>query len=151
MTPSRPQIVLNKGIEPKQWDIWKLATDTKELRTWTEHFTETNCSHSNYFFHYNQWYFIQACVPLPFVTIICAVYHCLYAKIVKTKQTHLIRTLFTKISAVTKIMKNKKGGIDRGYLTLRNSICCHFSRILFLISSYSGNEWNGTLFRGPRS
>ena len=28
-----------------------------------------------------------SCVPLPFVTIIFFVYHCLYTKIVKTKQT----------------------------------------------------------------
>ena len=38
--------------------------------TWTRRFTRTSRSHSNYFFHYNQSYFIQACVPLPFVIAI---------------------------------------------------------------------------------
>ena len=33
MTPSRPQIVLDKQIGPKQWDIWKLAASTEELGT----------------------------------------------------------------------------------------------------------------------
>ena len=31
------------------------------------------------------------------LTIIFVVYHCLYAKIVKTKQTQMVRTLFTNI------------------------------------------------------
>ena len=70
MAPSRPQIVLDKQIGPKQWDIWKLAASTEELETWTGHFTGTNRSHSNYFFSYNQSYFIEACVPLPFVLAI---------------------------------------------------------------------------------
>ena len=70
MTISRPQIILNKQIGLKQWDIWKLAASTEELGTWTGHFTGTNRSHKNYFFHYNQSYFIQACVPLPFVVAI---------------------------------------------------------------------------------
>ena len=35
--------------------------------TWTGHFTGTSHGHSNYFFRYNQSYFIQACVLLPFV------------------------------------------------------------------------------------
>ena len=60
----------DKQIGPEQWDIWKLAESTKELGTWTGHFTRTNCSHSNNFFRYNQSYFIQACVPLPFVVAI---------------------------------------------------------------------------------
>ena len=64
--PSRPWIILDKQIRPKQWDIWKLAANTEELGTWTRHFTGTNHSYSNYFFHYNQLYFIQAYVPLPF-------------------------------------------------------------------------------------
>ena len=33
MTPSRPQIVLNKRIGPEQRDIWKLAASTEELGT----------------------------------------------------------------------------------------------------------------------
>ena len=36
-------------------------------------------------------------VPLPCVTIIFVVYHCLYTKIVKTKQTQLANTLLTNI------------------------------------------------------
>ena len=59
-----------KQIGPEQWDIWKLATSTEELETWTRHFTETSHGHSNYFFRYNQSYFIQVCVPLPFVIAI---------------------------------------------------------------------------------
>ena len=35
MAPHRPQIVLNKRIGPEQWDIWKLATNTEKLGTWT--------------------------------------------------------------------------------------------------------------------
>ena len=68
--PPRPQIVLNKQIGPEQWDIWKLATSTEKLGTWTGHFTGTSHSHSNYSFHYNHSYFIQACVLLPFVIAI---------------------------------------------------------------------------------
>ena len=60
------QMVLNKQIGPEQWDIWKLATNTEKLGTWTGYFTGTSHSHSNYFFHYNHSYFIQAYVPLPF-------------------------------------------------------------------------------------
>ena len=63
MAPPHPPIVLDKQIGPKQWDIWKLAANTEEFRTWTGHFTETNSSHRNYFFHYNQSYFIQAVSP----------------------------------------------------------------------------------------
>ena len=63
----RPWIVLDKQIGPKQWNIWKLAASTEELGTWTGHFSGTNHSHRNYLFHYNQSYFIQACLPLPFV------------------------------------------------------------------------------------
>ena len=70
MAPPHPEIVLNKQIGPEQWDIWKLAVNTEELRTWTGHFTGTNRSHRNYFFCYNQSYFIQTCVPLPFVIAI---------------------------------------------------------------------------------
>ena len=65
-----PQIILNKQIGPRQWDIWKLAASTEELGTWIGYFAGTNCSHRNYFFHYNQPYFIQAYVPLPFVVAI---------------------------------------------------------------------------------
>ena len=67
MAPLRPQIILNKRIGPEQWDIWKLAASTEELGTWTGYFMGTSCSHSNYSFRYNHSYFIQACVPLPFV------------------------------------------------------------------------------------
>ena len=65
--PPRPRMVLDKQIGPEQWDTWKLAASTEELRIWTGHFTGTSHSHSNYFFPYNQSYFIQACVPLAFV------------------------------------------------------------------------------------
>ncbi|CAM9538855.1 unnamed protein product [Rangifer tarandus platyrhynchus] len=60
MAPPRPRIILDKQIGPKQCDIWKLAANTEEFRTWTGHFTGTNSSHRNDFFHYNQSYFIQA-------------------------------------------------------------------------------------------
>ena len=69
-SPPPPRIVLNKQIGREQWDIWKLAASTEELETWTRHFTGTSRGHSNYFFRYNQSYFIQACVPLPFVIAI---------------------------------------------------------------------------------
>ena len=68
--PPHPQIILNKQIGPRQWDIWKFAASTEELGTWIGYFTGTNCSHRNYFFHYNQSYFIQAYVPLSFVVAI---------------------------------------------------------------------------------
>jgi len=70
MAPPHPRIVLNKQIGPEQRDIWKLSASTEELVTWTGYFTGTSCSSSHYSFHYNQPYFIQACVPLPFVVII---------------------------------------------------------------------------------
>ena len=66
----RPRIVLDKQIGLEHWDTWKLAARTEELGTRTGHFTGTNHSHRNYFFRYNQSYFIQACVPLPFVLAI---------------------------------------------------------------------------------
>ena len=66
----RPRIVLDKQIGPEQWDIWKLAESTKELGTWTGHFSGTNHSHRNNFFHFNQSYFIQACPLLPFVVAV---------------------------------------------------------------------------------
>ena len=100
--PPCPQIVLNKQIGPEQWDIWKLATSTEKLGTWTGHFTGTSHSHSNYSFHYNHSYFIQACVPLPFVIAIgnlqfnktlhpvtcidCKLYNCLNPSISLKKQ-----------------------------------------------------------------
>ena len=68
--PPCPRIILDKQIGPKQWDMWKLAANTEQLGTWTRHSTGTNHSYSNYFFHYNQSYFIQAYVPLPFVVAI---------------------------------------------------------------------------------
>ena len=70
MAPPRPRIILDKHIGPEQWDIWKLAASTEELGTWTGHFTGASRSHSHYFFCYNQSYFVQACVPLPFVVAI---------------------------------------------------------------------------------
>ena len=70
MAPPCPQIILNKQIGPEQWDIRKLVVSTEELGPWTRHFTETSRSYSNYFFHYRQSYFIQACIPLPFVLAI---------------------------------------------------------------------------------
>jgi len=70
VAPPHPRIVLDKQMGPEQWDIWKLAASIEELGTWTGHFTRTNYSHSNCLFHYNQSYFIQACVPLPFVVAI---------------------------------------------------------------------------------
>ena len=70
MAPPPPQIVLDKQIGPEQWDTWKLAASTEELGTQTGHFTGTSRGHSNYFFRYNQSYFIQACVPLHFVIVI---------------------------------------------------------------------------------
>ena len=68
--PPHPRIVLDNQIGLEQWDTWKLVAGTKEFRTWTRHFTGTNCSLRSYFFRYNQTYFIQACVPLPFVLAI---------------------------------------------------------------------------------
>ena len=65
-----PPLPRKNHIGPEQWDTWKLAESTEEFRTWTRHFTGTNCSHRNDFFRYNQTYFIQACVPLPFVLAI---------------------------------------------------------------------------------
>ena len=70
MIPPHPRIVLDKQIGPEQWDIWKLAVNTKKFGTWTGHFIGTSRGHSNYFFRYNQSYFIQACAPLPFVIAI---------------------------------------------------------------------------------
>ena len=68
LVPPPSRIILDKQSGPEQWDIWKLAASTKKLGTWTGHFTGTSCGHSNYF--YNQAYFIQAYVPLPFVIAI---------------------------------------------------------------------------------
>ena len=104
--PPHPRIVLDNQIGPEQWDTWKLAAGTEELRTWTGHFTGTNRSHRNYFFHYNQSYFIQACVPLPFVLAIgslqfnktlhsvtcinCKLYTCLNASVSLRNESLLI-------------------------------------------------------------
>ena len=70
LAPPRPRIILDKQSGPEQWDIWKLAVSTEQLGTWTGHFTGNSHGHSNYFFCYNHSYFIQACVPLPFVIAI---------------------------------------------------------------------------------
>ena len=43
---------------------------TGKLGTWAGYFTGTSHSHSNHSFRYNRSYFIQACVPLPFVIAI---------------------------------------------------------------------------------
>ena len=70
LAPPRPRIVLDKQWA---WTMGHLETccehqSTEQLGTWTGHFIGTSRGHSNYFFHYNQSCFIQACVPLPFVT-----------------------------------------------------------------------------------
>ena len=70
MIPPHPRIVLDKQIGPEQWDIWKVAASTKELGSWTGYFTETSQDSSHYSFHYNHSYYIQACVPFPFVIAI---------------------------------------------------------------------------------
>ena len=70
MAPPHPRIVLNKQIGPEQWDIWKVAASTEELGSWTGYFMGTSRSHSNYSFCYNLSYFMQGCVPLPFVIAI---------------------------------------------------------------------------------
>ena len=70
MAPPPPQTVLDKQIGPEQWDIWKLAVNAEKSGTWTGRFTETCRGLSNYFFCCNRPYFIQACVPLPFVIAI---------------------------------------------------------------------------------
>ena len=70
MAPPHPRIVLNKQIGPEQWDIWKVAASTEELGSWTGYFMGTSRSHSNYSFCNYHSYFIQACVPLPFVIAI---------------------------------------------------------------------------------
>ena len=69
LAPSHPRILLNK-----QW-AWtrghlESCCEHQNFGTWTGHFTETCHGHSNYFFRYNWSYFIQACVPLPFVIVI---------------------------------------------------------------------------------
>ena len=69
-TPPPLWIILYKQIGPEQWDVWKLAANTEKFGTWARHFTETCRGFSNYFFRYNQSYFIQACVPPPFVIAI---------------------------------------------------------------------------------
>ena len=69
LAPPHSRIVLDKQSGSEQGDIWKLGASTEELGTWTGHFIGTSRG-SNYFFRYNQSYFIQACVPLPFVIAI---------------------------------------------------------------------------------
>ena len=104
--PPRPRIVLDKQIGPEHWDTWKLAASTEERGTWTGQFTGTSRSHSNYFFCYNQSYFIQACVPLPSVLAIgslqfnktlrsvtcinCKLYTCLNASVSLRNESLLI-------------------------------------------------------------
>ena len=113
--PPRPRIVLDKQIGPEQWDIWKLAASIEELGTWTGHFTGTSRGHGHYFFCYDQSYFVQACVPLPFVVAIgnlqfnktlhsvtcinCKLYTCLnssiYLRNLLVNYTLVLTTLFT--------------------------------------------------------
>ena len=54
------------------WTMGHLETCCKHWGTWDldRTFHGTSRSDSNYFFHYNQSYFIQAYVPLPFVVAI---------------------------------------------------------------------------------
>ena len=101
----------DKQIGPEQGDIWKLVANTEELGTWTGHFTGINRSYSNYFFHYNQSYFIQAYVPLPFVVVIgnlqfnktlrsvtcinCKLYTCLNSSISLRNDSLLISSILT--------------------------------------------------------
>ena len=75
--------------------------------------------------------------------VIFVVYWCLSTKIVQTKQTHLVRAFFTKVSTVTHNYEKIKKGIVRGWSTLRDPICCIFflcvpflKDCLFLISSW---------------
>ena len=111
MTPPHSRIVLNKRIGPEQWDIWKVAASTKELGSWTGYFMGTSRSHSNYSFCYNLSYFIQACVPLPFVIAIgnlqfnktlcsvtcidCKLYTCLNSSVSLKKQIPFASLILT--------------------------------------------------------
>ena len=73
LAPPRPRIVLDKQSGPEKMEHLETCCkhqSTEELGTWTGHFIGTSRGHSNYFFRYNQSYFIQACVPLPFVIAI---------------------------------------------------------------------------------
>ena len=73
LVPPRPRIVLDKQSGPEKMEHLETCCkhqSTEELGTWTGHFIGTSRGHSNYFFRYNQSYFIQACVPLPFVIAI---------------------------------------------------------------------------------
>ena len=58
--PPSPQIVLSKQTGPQQGDMEPCCL---HRRTW-------DSVNSNYYFRYNQSYFKQACVPLPFVIAI---------------------------------------------------------------------------------
>ena len=57
---------------------WVSIYGVAQSRTWlmrlsscsSSSSSSSSCSHRNYFFCYNQSYFIQACVPLPFVLAI---------------------------------------------------------------------------------
>ena len=60
------------------------------------------------------------------LVVICILYQCFSTKIVQAKQTHLVRTFSTKVSAVTPNYEKKKGEIVRGRSTLRNLVCCTF-------------------------
>ena len=73
--------------------------------------------------------------------VIFVLYQCLSTKIVQTKQTHLVRTFFTKVSAVTpNYEKIKKRGLSGTFnfkesnMLHFSSFVCHFSRILCSLS-----------------
>ena len=73
--------------------------------------------------------------------VICVLYRCLSTKIVQTKQTHSVRTFFTKVSIVTpNYEKIKKRGLSGTFnfkessMLHFSSFVCHFSRILFSLS-----------------
>ena len=68
--PSSSGCLYRPFLLGEKLDIWKFATNTEELVTWTGYFTETSHGSSHYSFHYNHTYFIQACVPLPFVVAV---------------------------------------------------------------------------------
>ena len=70
--------------------------------------------------------------------VICRLYRCLSTKIVQSKQTHLVRTFFNKVSTVTpNYEKIKKGGIVRGRSTLRKPICCTFLPLCAISQGFS--------------
>ena len=104
ITPPCPQFILNKRIGPEQWGIQKLAASPEKLGTWTEYFTEISHNHSNYSFRYNHSYFIQACVPLPFVI---AIGNLQFNKTLRSV-TCIDCTLYTCLKSSISLLKKKK-------------------------------------------